>query len=67
MAKQAKSNFPQSKAIIHAAARDAGNRSADRRGLSSWDKEANNAAHAVFEKLFEAIGGTDGWIDLPIK
>jgi hypothetical protein len=35
------------------------------RGLTAMDDEANDAYRAEFDRLFAAIGGPDGWIELP--
>jgi hypothetical protein len=53
------------KKLIYAAATDAAERSRRRRGLTAWDDEATDAYMAQFDRLFEAIGGAHGWIDLP--
>lgn len=60
-----KPNKCLTKALIYAAARDAGCRSARARNLSAWDDEADDACHAEFDRLFVFIGGAEGWIDLP--
>jgi hypothetical protein len=53
------------KAIVYAAALDAAHRSMRKRGLAVMDDEGNDACHAEFDRLFEAIGGAEGWIELP--
>lgn len=55
------------KAILYAAAMDAGERSARKRGLKAIDDEANDAYHAEFDRLFELIGGPEGWMELSDK
>lgn len=50
-----------SKAIVYAAAMDR-YQSAKRRGLSQ--DECNDAYQAEFDRLFVAIGGPEGWMDL---
>jgi hypothetical protein len=53
------------KALIYAAATDAAERSRRERGLTDWDEEASDAYCEEFNRLFEAIGGAEGWMDLP--
>jgi hypothetical protein len=53
------------KALIYAAATDAAERSRRKRGLAAWDEEASDVYCEEFNRLFEAIGGADGWINLP--
>jgi hypothetical protein len=53
------------KKLIYAASWDAAERSKRGRGLSTWDEEAYDAACAEFNRLVEAIGGPEGWMDLP--
>jgi hypothetical protein len=50
------------KAIVYAASMDA-YQSAKRRGKSQDD--CNDAYHAEFDRLFTAIGGPEGWMNLP--
>lgn len=54
------------KAIVYAAAMDAAERSKRKRGITIMDDEANDAYHDVFDRLFIAIGGAEGWINLPM-
>ena len=51
-------------AIIHAASRDA-YVMAKRSGLSQ--DECDDAFHTEFDRLFEFVGGVDGWLNLPRK
>jgi hypothetical protein len=53
------------KALIYAAATDAAERSKRTRGLAAWDDVASNAYCEEFNRLFKAIGGAEGWMDLP--
>ena len=55
------------KALIYAAANDAAARSCRARGLKAWDEQASRAYHAAFDRLFQFIGGADGWIDLQAR
>ena len=55
------------KALVYAAALDAAERSKRVRRSSVTDDEAAEAYQAEFDRLFEAIGGPEGWIDLPSK
>ena len=55
------------KAIVYAAAKDAAERSRKSRGVSVMDDVANDAYHAEFDRLFDIIGGPEGWIDLPSR
>lgn len=53
------------KALVYAAALDAAERSKRERGVKIMDDAANDAYHETFDRLFAAIGGPSGWIDLP--
>ena len=55
------------KALVYAAALDAAERSKRLRRSPVMDDEAAAAYDAEFDRLFEAIGGPQGWIDLPSK
>lgn len=55
------------KAILYAAARDAAERSKRKRGLTVTDDEANDAYHAEFDRLFDLVGGPEGWMELPAE
>ena len=55
------------KEAIYAAAMNAAERSKRSRGLKAWDEQAHDAGCAEFNRLFEAVGGPEGWIDLPAK
>jgi hypothetical protein len=52
------------KKLIYAASMDAAERSKRSCGLKVWDKEADDAACNEFQRLFETIGGPEGWINL---
>ena len=55
------------KALIHAAAMDCALRSmraAGRKAMSDADRDAYDVE---FERLVDAIGGIDAWVDLPSK
>lgn len=52
------------KTLIYAAARDVAARNARKRGVLIMDDEANDAYHAEFDRLFTAIGGPEGWMEL---
>ncbi len=53
------------KVIIYAAAMDAAKRSVRNRGGTIMDNKASDAYFAEFERLYEAIGGNEGWMELP--
>jgi hypothetical protein len=53
------------KKLIYAASANVAERSRRSRGLAAWDEEAYDAACAEFNRLFEAIGGPEGWQRLP--
>lgn len=53
------------KGLIYAAALDAAERSKRERGIRIMDDAASDAYHAEFDRLFNAIGGVDGWMELP--
>ena len=55
------------KALIYAAALDAAERSKRKRGVAVTDNEASDAYFETFDQLFDAIGGAEGWMDLPAK
>lgn len=53
------------KAIVYAAAFDAAERSKRDRGIVMIDDEAANAYDREFARLFAAVGGPAGWMELP--
>ncbi len=53
------------KQLIYAAALDAAKRSAHERGINKMDEQCADAYHAEFKRLFEFVGGPEGWMELP--
>lgn len=55
------------KALIYAAALDAGLRNMRAAGRTAMNDADRDAADDEFDRLFQLIGGPDGWVDLPSK
>lgn len=52
------------RALVHAAAMDAAKASMRRAGRSVMNEEDAERFHAVFDALFQRIGGPEGWLAL---
>jgi hypothetical protein len=52
------------RALVHAAAMDAAKASMRAAGRSAMNDEDADRFHAVFEALFQRIGGSEGWLEL---